>query len=195
VSEQVWFTADLHLGHKRILTLGKGRPFADIQDHDEALIDGWRDRVQPGDRVYFLGDFALCKPPQARAYFDRLPGQKHLIVGNHDNEAIRKLPWASVHELRTVGIRGIWWRDQLVPAQRLTMCHYPLMTWPGSGRGCGQLHGHCHGNLVDTGQPRIDVGVDANGYLPLSIQDVLDRLDGRVYEPVDHHGPEWDEGD
>lgn len=34
----LWFTADCHLGHKAILTLGPGRPFDTIEDHDKFII-------------------------------------------------------------------------------------------------------------------------------------------------------------
>lgn len=37
----IFFTADLHLGHKKILELQKeDRPFSTIEEHDEEIIKG-----------------------------------------------------------------------------------------------------------------------------------------------------------
>jgi len=53
-----WFTADLHLGHARIIELCD-RPFRDPADMNETIIQKWNERVAPEDQVYVLGDVAL----------------------------------------------------------------------------------------------------------------------------------------
>ena len=55
-----FFTSDNHFGQTGILKVGmvRPRPFASIEDHDEALIRAWKAVVPPTDIVWHLGDFA-----------------------------------------------------------------------------------------------------------------------------------------
>lgn len=166
-----------------MLTLGRGRPFETIKEHDETLIARWNATVSRGDRVYHLGDFALTSRIRAVELLGRLNGEKHLVLGNHDDawdSAAARTHWASVHELRSLRVGN----------HRFVLCHYPLLTW--NGAGCGKvamLHGHCHGNLPIDG-PRVDVGVDCWDYRPVSVDTLALVLDRRPpYVPVDHHSP------
>lgn len=70
-----WFTADTHFGHARVIDLN-GRPFADANTMDEAMIAAWNARVQPDDTVWHLGDFALGRDEKIVATFRRLAGIK-----------------------------------------------------------------------------------------------------------------------
>nr|DAG09648.1 MAG TPA: hypothetical protein [Caudoviricetes sp.] len=82
---KIWFTSDLHFGHKNLLRLGKGRPFETIEEHDQALIDNWNKRVAKGDVVYVLGDVSLRGDIDfLRERLSKLNEAKHLIIGNHD---------------------------------------------------------------------------------------------------------------
>lgn len=44
----VYFTSDLHLGHRNILRLCD-RPFASIEEMDEVLMDNWNRKVHRDD--------------------------------------------------------------------------------------------------------------------------------------------------
>ena len=54
----MWFTSDLHFGHKNIMKFcPKYRSHCkDVEDMDEMLIEMWNKSVQPNDIVYNLGD-------------------------------------------------------------------------------------------------------------------------------------------
>jgi len=54
---QIFFTGCTHFGHANIIKLAN-RPFSDVGEMNEALVERWNARVQPGDRVYHLGDVA-----------------------------------------------------------------------------------------------------------------------------------------
>lgn len=60
----------------------------------------------------------------------------------------------------------------------ISLMHYPMLSWPRSHYGSIMLHGHIHAdesyNLSnrDNGIKRYDVGVDANGYMPVSIKQI-----------------------
>ena len=53
----VFFTADLHLGHDNIRRHCH-RPFGTVEEMDEAIIANWNGAVASKDLVYIVGDFA-----------------------------------------------------------------------------------------------------------------------------------------
>ena len=182
MSDRCWFTSDTHFGHSNILQYSK-RPFDDVSDMRESLIHNWNSVVQPGDRVYHLGDFALCNPEEATKIVQRLNGQRFLVFGNHD-KALRKDAAFLSH--------WIWARDMAeieVEGQKIILCHYALKTWNQSHRGSWNLYGHSHGSLKDDpGSKQIDVGVDCHDYYPISFEEVKKKMDKKVFVPSDHHG-------
>ena len=82
-SQTCWVTSDLHFGHKNIIRYSK-RPFKDVEDMNEQLIQRWNDRVSPDDIVFNLGDFAFLKPEQIAKILSRLNGKQYFVMGNHD---------------------------------------------------------------------------------------------------------------
>ena len=139
----VYFTSDTHFGDMRVLRFDH-RPFATLAEHDDALVARWNERVRAGDVVW-------------------LHGEKHLIAGNNDDAATLALPgWASVRS----------YAELAVDARPLVLCHYAFRTWNGIGRGAVNLHGHSHNKL--TPMPKqYDVGVDAQGFRPVTLAEVL----------------------
>lgn len=160
----VWFTSDTHFADPRVLRIDR-RPYPDLATHDAALIEAWNERVAPDDTVWHLGDFALGRPA---GHVDRLlgalHGNKHLIVGNNDGpETTTSGYFASVQHYKELEIDGV----------ALVLCHYPFRTWNKMGKGWIDLHGHSHGRLKPV--PRqIDVGVDAWGYRPVTLAEMLE---------------------
>ena len=82
-----WFTADWHLGHEAIITFCE-RPFKTVKQMDNAIIKNYFELIKPTDTVFFIGDLSMKKRDYKSWYhkiFSFLPGNKHLILGNHDN--------------------------------------------------------------------------------------------------------------
>jgi calcineurin-like phosphoesterase family protein len=186
-----FFTADTHFGHRNVLRLGEGRPFDSIEEHDEALVRNWNSRVGSRDVVYHLGDLSFLNPARTRDVLRRLRGRIHVVQGNHDrlghlNAYRDEGLLVSVDSLVSVPVPVDPRHED--PAQRtrtVVMCHYPLLTWEGAHRGAWMLHGHCHGTLPPTTQPRMDVGVDCTGYAPISFEEVAAVLASRDGPPPD----------
>lgn len=171
----ILFTADQHLGHTNIIKLC-GRPFADVQEMDEALIDNWNSRVTNGDTVYIIGDllFRNCAP--AEEYLQRLKGRKHLILGNHDKDWIKRGDIAKYFQTieRLAEIGDV--------KRKLVLCHYPMMSWNGMARGSCMIHGHIHANthadywpLLKNNPNILNAGVDINGFSPVPFDELMEN--------------------
>jgi calcineurin-like phosphoesterase family protein len=152
---------------------------------NNALIHNWNSVVGVDDEVYHHGDLAFEKNVSLLvSMLHRLNGKIHFIMGNHDQV---------VKNEQTVRDRFVWVKDYFElkhNGQLFVMCHFPLLTWNKAHRGALHTHGHCHGSIdrlnIDT--PRIDVGVDPQGYFPQDLDSIRTRLAGNQYTPVDHHG-------
>lgn len=177
---ETFFSADLHLRHKFMAEL-RGWTRETVEEHDEWLIDTWNTTIGRRDTVWFLGDFTFARKGESAKLFARLNGSKHLIVGNHDPSHVRRLPWASVSDLKRVSHDG----------QTIILCHYPLLTWQNAHHGTWHLHGHSHGNLRAPESTRMDVGIDCHPERrPFHADEVTAVLGGRSYDFVDHHEDE-----
>ncbi len=182
-----FFTADHHFGHGGVIRMC-GRPFASVEEMDEALVHAWNSRVRRSDVVWFLGDFAMgSSPERCRELFGRLNGTKHLVRGNHDRQRVLDLQWASQHDLVQTTVDGT----------RLTLCHYAMRSWPQVWRGALHLFGHTHATLPPTTQS-CDVGVDAWAYRPVTLAEIRERLAAVEEEPEERRRAgerDEDEGD
>ena len=55
---KVYFTSDTHFYHSNIIDFCK-RPFKNVEDMNETLIENWNRIVSQDDNVFHLGDFCL----------------------------------------------------------------------------------------------------------------------------------------
>jgi len=163
----IWFTGDLHLGHRAVINMCE-RPFESVEEMNEILIRNFNSCVKQKDTVYILGDITHKIPvTEANCLVDRLNGKKILCRGNHDKEYDTEL-FDGIYDYLEIAVSGV----------NVSLMHYPMMEWPKSGRGSLHLHGHIHSkgdyNLQqrEAGILRYDVGVDANYYYPVSIEQV-----------------------
>jgi calcineurin-like phosphoesterase family protein len=164
----LFFTSDTHFNDPRILRIDR-RPFASLEEHDEALIGFWNETVGPEDEVWHLGDFARADNASVEALLARLPGRKNLIIGNNDgSETTSALGWASIQHYAELTVDGT----------RLILCHYPFRTWNQMGRKSVDLHGHSHGKLKPLTR-QYDVGVDAWDFRPVALPALLQKRRAR----------------
>lgn len=199
----IWFTADTHFGHTNILGGGQ-RPFDSIDQMNARLISAINDRVSCRDTLYILGDFSYrTTVAEALRLRERINCQHiRLIRGNHDKD------WGMLEPAPRVAVKGkkrsastppaagpfeaVLDYAELKPGEchgtRMVLSHYPMLSWNGKRRGSIQLHGHIHADRRynernrERGVLRYDVGVDANGYAPVSRDEILEFFRG--VEPV-----------
>ena len=169
----IYFTSDLHFYHDNIIYHCQ-RPYWSSEDMNDSLIENWNEAVGPDDEVYILGDVTMEGPEKAWQMLSQLRGIKYLIRGNHDhfvdNADWQPYSWAfqwvkDYHEL-------VW------NNQKFVLFHYPIEEWADYYKGAVHLHGHQHNTSAynlqqkQAGLRRFDVGVDANGYAPVSVEGI-----------------------
>lgn len=79
----IFWTSDVHIGHENIIAYS-GRPFKNVPEMNEKIVEGWNQTVTPEDTVYVVGDFAMGKMADSLPVVGQLQGHKILIPGNHD---------------------------------------------------------------------------------------------------------------
>jgi calcineurin-like phosphoesterase family protein len=158
----------------------KLRPFEDITEMDEYLIERFNETVRPNDKVYFLGDVVINRKALA-AIMPRLNGDKVLIRGNHD---IFKL---SDYTPYFRDIRAYHVLNGMI------LSHIPIHE-SSMGRFRKNLHGHLHEKRVmkargvDNRTGQILYGdepdliyfcccVEQTDYAPILFEDVLRKME------------------
>lgn len=175
---KTFFTSDLHLGHSRIIELSK-RPFSDVHEMNEMLIQKWNAVVDPGDTVYALGDIFMG-PRETVLLRKRLNGKIILVKGNHDKKDALLIE-AGIDEIhRSLEIE--------VDGFKLYLAHIPMHLDPGERWYPEELKtippeqydyflcGHVHTSWKRQGKT-INVGVDVSDFTPLTLQQLLARDD------------------
>ncbi|MBR6366700.1 MAG: metallophosphoesterase family protein [Lachnospiraceae bacterium] len=87
---QIWLTSDMHFCHDRDFIF-KPRGFETVEEMNEAIVRNWNLVVKDGDDVYVLGDCMLKDNETGIQLMKSLKGRLHIILGNHDTDARRKL--------------------------------------------------------------------------------------------------------
>jgi calcineurin-like phosphoesterase family protein len=158
----IYFTSDMHLGHKRIIELSK-RPFSTLEEMDQTIIDRYNSVVKKGDTVYDLGDFSFTNP---KKYLDRFNVPSIRIKGSHDYD---------IKEPRMLVIKPKDLVDEYGSPLIITLCHYAMRSWEISHYGSWHLYGHHHGLLEPYGMS-FDVGVDCWNFYPVSLEQVKEKM-------------------
>ena len=174
MESKVWFTSDIHFGHKNVLRFCKKRQEKmgiDLEDpafdekHRLYLIEQWNNTIAKKDIVYILGDFSFYNREGTRRILEKLNGKKHLILGNHD-KSCKGLEnyFESVSQIKTVDFKKHEYHflnENFV----VEMCHYPIFSWNRRQHGSVMIHGHTHGSICDINKQskelRVDVGYDS----------------------------------
>jgi calcineurin-like phosphoesterase family protein len=172
----IYFTADTHFNHLNIIR-HCGRPFADVWQMNEQLIQNWNSCVKSSDEIYILGDFMFKgSGTEANDIVKRLNGRKYLIKGNHDkfieDETFDKSNFEWILDYYVLNYKKM----------KFILFHYPIFEWDGYFGDSIHLYGHVHnsGNSYKQqkrfellGKRAVNVGVDVNNHFPISIEQIL----------------------
>jgi len=160
---EIWFTSDHHFNHTNIIKY-QNRPFANIKEMNETLIEVWNVHIKPSDLVYHIGDFVFHSKA-VEPIVKQLNGNIYLISGNHDLFNAYKDTKIKVEQYLEVNYNK----------QKFILFHYPIARWRVWYYGSIHLHGHCHGNFKHELATAMDVGVDTNKeFRPYHIDEIID---------------------
>ena len=159
-----WFTADTHFGHANIIKYCN-RPFKDVDEMNEVLINNWNERVVKNDTVFHLGDFCFNKLHRGREISTRLNGNIILIKGNHDKKQSIKTIIDSI----TIYYNG----------HRIYLIHYPewanslMITLAGHVHERWKINYQTNNQNKRAGFPIVNVGVDVWDFKPISLEEIF----------------------
>ena len=186
--DKVFFTSDLHIGHKNIIEYSH-RPFSNVEEMNETLIDNWNKTVPEDGIVFDLGDFAIGGSKVWNDALSRLKGKHYLIMGNHCMKNYRE-GYAKYFEMVT---QQMYIQVDYVS---IYLNHFPFLCFGGAYReqhNVWNLHGHVHLEPQANGRDikrvlqysfptQYDVGVDNNGYKPVNYWEVKEIIEKQVEE-------------
>lgn len=174
-----WFSSDWHLSHHNIIKYDK-RPFNNIAEMNETIIDNYNSVVNKTDNFYFLGDFCF-NIKDAEYFLKELNGNLFFIKGNHDKSDMIKLYnkyGTYLGEQKKINVNG----------QEIVLNHYAMRVWDKSHHGVWHLYGHSHGSLPDDPNSLLfDIGCNIHNYYPLEFEDVRKIMSTKTFKPIDHH--------
>jgi calcineurin-like phosphoesterase family protein len=81
LTTETWIVSDTHFFHDNIIVYAN-RPV----EHQQLILDSWQEKVEEQAPLLHLGDLALGKRTQLEG-LDHLPGDKTLLLGNHDRRS------------------------------------------------------------------------------------------------------------
>lgn len=185
-----FFTSDLHFWHKNVIKYSN-RPFANVEEMNEAIIKGINDTVGVDDELYILGDFAFANKNKIKDILFKIKCKNlHYIYGNHDEDMYHdsiKEHFLSMQDYLELSVPD---KDTFHGSQKIILFHYPILEWNGGHRGAWMLHGHCHGNLKLPEMLKkcriMDIGTDCCSYKPISYEEIKTAFKNK--EDIKHHG-------
>ena len=170
-----FFTSDTHFSHTNIIK-HCNRPFSNITDMDDHLLNNINSTVRPSDTLYHLGDFAWKKT--ASKYREKIRCRNViLILGNHDPQTKEGQPQSTLYDIFSRVFVMLRIRPVISGSpQPIILSHYAMKTWNGSHRGSWHFFGHSHGTLPSDGSKSLDVGVDQHNYSPINLETVTNLM-------------------
>ena len=183
--DKLFFTSDTHWSHFNICKYCH-RPFQSRSEMDQTLIKNWNEVVPEDGIVVHCGDFMLPHDIGTKEYekFWKKLNFKTLLHlrGNHDRIECGDYEF----EGKTIIVRDM--AMILVDNVKIFAQHYPCAAFNGDYHVYGHIHtlsdGTCYGIDGDVTKKMrsntYDVGVDQNGYKPISYWDFCYKLRERA---------------
>jgi calcineurin-like phosphoesterase family protein len=190
--QNVFFTSDCHFFHGNILKYDN-RPFRNVDEMNQVIVDNWNDKVSKDSDVFYLGDLSWNgSDAKTKELVDELNGNIHYIMGNHDKfrdiKALNR--FETINDYVELSIID---KDANRGRQDIMMFHYAIMSWDKAHHGAWHLHGHEHGHLMKQAaydwyykHKVIDMGCNMHDYTPLSYAEVKELMTKKEVIKIHH---------
>ena len=164
--------SDTHFYHDKII-LYENRPFTNVEEMNEGLIENWNSTVSKKDTVFFLGDFCFGGVEKSTEIFKRLKGNIIMVQGNHDSGSVDK--WLKV------GFKEVY-KYPIIVDGFFILSHKPL--YINDAMPYVNIHGHTHSKSYDHKQ-YVNVSVELHDYKPVLFDDIKNMFaeDDRDVKP------------
>jgi calcineurin-like phosphoesterase family protein len=190
--QSVFFTSDFHLGHSNVIKFDD-RPFKNVNDMADKIIENWNSVVDEDSIIYYLGDlFYKVKASHVAYLVHQLKGEIRVILGNHDrlSQLFRMNRFSDIQTYQRISIKD---EEHKKGKQDIIVSHYPHLIWDKHHHGAFHLHGHSHHNLGKNEEGAkyynrkvLDVGCNGWDYTPLSYNQIKVIMKQREINTIDH---------
>jgi calcineurin-like phosphoesterase family protein len=171
--QRIWFTADLHAQHPKMVDICN-RPTTREEQDEWLLKEVFNKHVQKNEEVYILGDVSLGKRQDAEKWVARMNGNKHLILGNHDKNVAHLGNWCEITQIKDFTFSRFGVNIHIV------LCHYPMLSWNRRIHGSWHLFGHEHCRNIGHVGFSFDVGIDRIGlWRPYNLYEICKIMHGK----------------
>ena len=162
---KVFFISDTHFGHDKIIEYCN-RPFDNVSEMNQIMIENWNSVVGKNDLVFHLGDFAFRNKVDIKNICKQLNGRKILKRGNHDRE--------SNEFYRNCGFENVY--EYAIVYQNFYILSHANM-YLTADAPWANIHGHIHNNhkvtcMLDNKNLYYNVSVEVIDYTPISFQKI-----------------------
>ena len=174
----IYFISDTHFYHTNIIRYCN-RPFKNIEEMNETIINNWNSIVTNHDIIYHLGDFCLSSDEEIKNIFNRLNGNKILIRGNHDRKPVKFY--------ENLGFKVLTHAPIILNEYQLMLSHVRL---PNTKIPDGyiNLHGHIHNKKINddnitniySESKHINLSVDVTNFKPISLDKIMEKIKGQL---------------
>lgn len=167
MKSNTWFWADPHFNHMNIIKYCN-RPFAGVDEMNEALIENYNSVVGANDDVWCLGDFCFGPKDNLAKIVSRLNGKIRLVKGNHDRHKNKVYLDA--------GFRWVYDRPVLVD-DYIVLSHAPL-EFLNENSPFFNIAGHVHDSGVyqTFSRSHCIACVERHGYKPISLKEIKEKV-------------------
>lgn len=169
----IYFISDTHFSHKTIIQYCK-RPFLNIQEMNEKIINNWNEVVNKDDVVYFLGDFSFTNSEVTKDICNRLNGYKIILRGNHDRDR-GEVSWKNIGFDKVLdNTEKLYYVDSNNILRYVILSHEPKYIKDNEFN----IHGHIHDAMLSSEYPDMNpnnhlcVCVERINYKPISFEEI-----------------------
>jgi calcineurin-like phosphoesterase family protein len=205
-NDQILFWGCLHWHHNPSwdIPIWKRRGFDSVQEHDDAIVKNWNSKATDktigfllGDTMFGMGGSKEFKNLMRQLKFSRL----FIMAGNHHagfKQAFDEIDSNTLYVDGNSSKEIIFvpnYLESYINGQPIVMCHYPILSWNGAGKGSWMLFSHVHGSLGNSelgrtylkdGGYNLEVSVEMNKY-PLTYGEIFNIMKNKSKFKTDHH--------